>query len=89
MSDGMNDCVNTIFGGPDIAGKTINDCECVPMGECHCDEKYSIEPHGNGWALYRGRCNNKHGFNLAHITEASQETLDLIVSALNRRNGNA
>lgn len=81
MSDGMSDCGDACFGGPDIAGHTIM--------SCHCDGKYSIEPHGNGWALYRGRCNHKHGFNLAHITETDQETLDLIVSALNRRNGNA
>ena len=67
MSDGIND-----FGN-----------ECNPLTECHCDSKYSIEPHGKGWALYFGRCNHNHGFNLAHITEANPETLDFIVKVLN------
>lgn len=58
-----------------------------PLMGCHMDDcqkdKYCIEPHGKGWALYKGRCPNRHGLNLAHITEADQETLDLIVNALN------
>jgi hypothetical protein len=45
--------------------------------------KYSIEPHGGAYALYAGRDNQHHGWNLARIVEASQHTRDLIVEALN------
>lgn len=46
---------------------------------------YSIEPHGEGFALYLGRAAMQHGYNLAHITEASPSTRQLIVDALNTR----
>ena len=36
---------------------------------CACEEKYSISPHGEGYALYYGRCDHRHGYNLAYITE--------------------
>jgi hypothetical protein len=39
------------------------------MFECNCDTKYTIEPHGNGWVLYYGRCNHRHGYNLTYLTE--------------------
>lgn len=44
---------------------------------------YTIEPHGDGYALYSGRDQMHHGFNLARITEATPETLQLIEQALN------
>jgi hypothetical protein len=47
--------------------------------------KYAIEPHGDGYALYHGRSNFTHGFNLAHLTEISPETIKLIVDALNKK----
>lgn len=37
--------------------------------ECQCESKYSIEPHGDGYALYFGRCNHRHGYNLANMVE--------------------
>lgn len=37
--------------------------------ECKCQIKYTIEPHGNGYALYYGRCNHKHGYNLINMLE--------------------
>ena len=46
--------------------------------------KYSIEPHGDGYALYFGRTPFHHGANLAHLTEISQETIRKIEDALNR-----
>jgi|GEM_PF-6843335 len=52
--------------------------------ECRCSDEYSIEPHGEGHALYFGRCGHRHGYNLLHITECSrQDILDLIVKRLN------
>lgn len=53
-------------------------------GDCCHKDLFSIEPHGKGFALYRGRCNHRHGYNLAFITETNQQTLDLIVTALNK-----
>ena len=53
------------------------------FGECHCPDRFRIEAHGDGYALYRGRCHHKHGLNLAHITEADNATLALIEGALN------
>lgn len=69
----------------------IKDCSIKnhPLMGCHLDQcclnEYSIEPHGDGWALYKGRCPSRHGLNLAHITEAEPETLDFIVKALNAK----
>ena len=36
---------------------------------CECEEKYSIEPHGDGYALYYERCDHRHGYNLANMVE--------------------
>ena len=53
------------------------------FGECHCPDRFRIEAHGDGYALYRGRCIHRHGLNLAHITEADNATLAMIEGALN------
>lgn len=45
--------------------------------------KYTIEPHGDGYALYWGRTPFHHGYNLAHLTEIDQRTIDMIYTALN------
>jgi hypothetical protein len=36
---------------------------------CSCENKYTIEPHGDGYALYYGRCNHRHGYNLVNMVE--------------------
>jgi hypothetical protein len=36
---------------------------------CTCENKYTIEPHGKGYALYYGRCNHRHGYNLVNMVE--------------------
>jgi hypothetical protein len=38
---------------------------------CTCESKFTIEPHGDGYALFYNRCNHKHGYNLAYIKEPS------------------
>lgn len=48
---------------------------------------YTIEPHGNGHAIYSGRDPMHHGFNLARITEVTPETLQLVERALNTYSG--
>lgn len=45
--------------------------------------RYSIEPHGDGYALYSGRDDMHHGFNLARITETTPDVLKRIEQALN------
>ncbi len=30
-----------------------------PFGECKCAAQYTIEPHGEGYALYYGRCGHR------------------------------
>lgn len=39
------------------------------LNECECETKYTIEPHGDGYALYYGRCNHRHGYNLVYMKE--------------------
>ena len=36
---------------------------------CKCEAKYTIEPHGEGYALYYGRCVHRHGYNLVNMVE--------------------
>ena len=36
---------------------------------CTCAVKYTIELHGDGYALYYGRCNHRHGYNLINMAE--------------------
>lgn len=45
--------------------------------------EYSVEPHGNGYAIYQGRDQFHHGLNLAHLTECTPEFSKRIESALN------
>lgn len=37
--------------------------------ECNCENKYTIEPHGDGYVLYYGRCQHRHGYNLVYLKE--------------------
>lgn len=52
-------------------------------GICKCPEIYSIETHGNGWALYFGRCNHRHGWNLANMTEIDFSRWQIVLNKLN------
>lgn len=36
---------------------------------CTCEARYTIEPHGEGYALYYGRCSCRHGYNLVYLKE--------------------
>lgn len=47
---------------------------------------YSIERHGNGWAIYRGRDGMHHGWNLGQLSECSESTVHLVEGALNAVN---
>lgn len=56
---------------------------------CQCQNKYSIEPHGNGYAIYWGRCMHRHGANLGHLTGCNRKDLiDYFEKALNRKADN-
>jgi len=52
---------------------------------CDCESNYSIEPHGENYVLYFGRCNHRHGYNLAALSELSDNCeLNEIERLLNR-----
>ena len=51
------------MGSDEVWAKLLEPCKCEP--------RYTIEPHGAGYALYHGRCMHRHGYNLAYITEPS------------------
>jgi hypothetical protein len=36
---------------------------------CTCEAKFTIEPHGEGYALYYERCGHRHGYNLVNMLE--------------------
>lgn len=61
------------------------DIEQPTIDFCDCKDEYSIEPHGDAYALYFGRCNHKHGYNLAKISDCSHNCeLEEIERLLNR-----
>lgn len=45
--------------------------------------RYTVERHGDGWAIYSGRDATHHGLNLGHLTECSADLATQIESALN------
>lgn len=44
---------------------------------------YTVERHGNGWAIYLGRDRQHHGANLGQLTECGPELAAQIQAALN------
>lgn len=59
---------------------TVQDTQppCFPTGI-----RYTVERHGDGWAIYRGRDREHHGLNLGHLTECSAELAAMIEGGLN------
>ncbi len=49
---------------------TLND-----LMTCQCVARYSIEPHGDGYAIYWGRCKHRHGANIARLTECGRDDI--------------
>lgn len=41
----------------------------ILINQCDCETKYTIEPYGDGYALYYGRCVHRHGYNLINMIE--------------------
>ena len=57
---------------------------------CECEDKFSIEKHGDNHVLYLGRCLHKHGFNLFTISDiAFNCDLKEIENKLNKGNEKA
>lgn len=52
-----------------LTDELITKFDIWPLDECDCEHKYTIEQHETGHALYFGRCNHRHGYNLANIIE--------------------
>ncbi len=64
-----------------MTDKTLMDL----LKPCTCPETYCIERHGDGWALYLGRCDHRHGYNLANIAEPDLVRLNQMVEKLNAK----
>ena len=39
--------------------------------------KYTIDKHGDGYAIYVNRNQYHHGFNIGHLTDVSPATIEL------------
>jgi hypothetical protein len=46
-------------------------------------DRYTVEPHGKGYAVYLGRDNEHHGANLAHLSECSPAFAAQVQALLN------
>lgn len=69
--------------------KKVDISKFSDLFECKCKNRYSIEPHGNGHAIYWGRCMHRHGANIGHLTECNRKDLiEYFEKALNREVGN-
>lgn len=45
--------------------------------------RFTVEPHGSGYAIYRGRDADHHGENLGHLTECTLDLPKILERALN------
>jgi hypothetical protein len=55
--------------------------DAIVVGAPYDPFKWTVEPHGNGYALYEGRDQNHHGLNLVYLTDLDSNwarTLKLI-----------
>lgn len=50
---------------------------------CNCKDRYTIEPHGNGYAIYWARCDHRHGYNLANFVECDMGGLQQLLAVAN------
>lgn len=64
-------------------GSTFNDVMKQQNDEFNAPHRYSVEPHGDGYAVYFGRNRTRHGYNLGRLTEISEENAKLIEQGLN------
>ncbi len=51
--------------------------------DAFANRPWVVEKHGDGYAIYRGRDAFHHGWNMAHLTEVTEQTVKLIEDALN------
>jgi hypothetical protein len=47
----------------------MSEFNITDLFNCKCETRYTIEPHGEGYALYYGRCGHRHGYNLINMVE--------------------
>jgi len=52
---------------------------------CNCRDLYSLEPHGKGYALYFAKCEHRHGYNIANITEPDFHMLNAMLGKFNKK----
>jgi len=54
-----------------------------PLNDLMEAPRYSVEPHGDGYAIYSGRSVFKHGHNLGQLTRCEPWLPQIIERALN------
>jgi hypothetical protein len=54
----------------------------APLTDLHMNE-YTVERHGDGWALYRGRSRERHGCRLCNLTDGDPVIYMTIAAAMN------
>ena len=65
----------------------LKEAKRLMIQPCDCESDYSIEPHGDDYVLYFGRCSHRHGYSLARLSECSHNCeLEEIERLLNRPN---
>lgn len=52
------------------------------LSVCGCNDEYTFEEHGQGYALYFGRCPHRHGYNIANIESMDMEKFDEMLTLL-------
>jgi hypothetical protein len=85
---------------PDISGRCINcgqaitttdltGCPINVWNEWSDDNtpapRYTVERHADGWAIYSGRDNRHHGYNIGRLSECEPGVPEMIEDALNER----
>ena len=47
-------------------------------------DSYSVEQHGDGYAIYHGRSETCHGYNLGNVTEPDIDRIKEMIRRANR-----
>ena len=84
----QRDCVSGLLDAQIIAGKALDnldnlDSELKQPVSGHNAKLWSVELHGDGWAIYKGRDSENHGFKLGQLTQTTAADVMEIEQALN------
>lgn len=54
-----------------------------PFIMCECNDNYTYEAHGDGYAVYFARCVHRHGYNIMDVRTHDPRIPNKIVGLLN------